>query len=304
VTLFARAVAFVSLLSANLGATEHDWPAPPRLEDAEERLSLSLSSRAGLVEAPFVTTAFPEVSGFGTVLTAGAAVRFSSLGWLRLRLPISVVRLDFPAGAQVSETSFGNLELGLERPLELGRSTRVGLRAAFLAPSAEHGRETALLDNRALAIGSALRGGKDSALLTPGVTGLRLGGTVEHSRHPFAFRASLDLPLLVRISRANLPGETETHALGLLPALDLGAAWWITSWFGVSLAAGLITEPLRVQEPTLESDRNRRVQPVVEPGLHLRVGPHVALGLDASIPVGSTLGGDAFSAGPYGRLGF
>ena len=121
---------------------------------------------------------------------------------------------------------------------------------------------------------------------------------------PFEFRASLDLPLLVRISDASLPEETETHPIGILPALDLQAAWWITSWFGASLGAGLITEPLRVQEPTLERDRKRRLQPVVEPGLHAELGKHVALGLDASIPVGGNLGGDAWSIGLQGRVAF
>jgi hypothetical protein len=149
--------------------------------------------------------AFPEVSGFGMVFTANAALQIWSIGRLHLRLPVSVVRLDFPAGAQVSESALGNLELGLERSLELGRAARFGLRAALIAPSAEHGPETALLENRALALGR---------------------------------------------------------------------------------------------------DRNRRVQPVVEPGLHLRSGRHVALGLDASIPVAGNLGGDAFSVGLYGRFDF
>jgi hypothetical protein len=304
VTPFARFFALVSLLCANVRAAEHDWPASPRAEGAEERISLAVSTRAGLVEAPFVTSAFPEVSGFGMVLTGSAAVQFSSIGWLRLKLPVSVVRLDFPAGAQVSEAALGNLELGLEHSLELRPSTRVGFLAGVLAPSAEHGSRTSLLGNRALALASALSAGKDSASLTPGVIGLRLAGSVEHSHHPFAFRASLDVPLLVRISDASLPEHTETHAIGVLPSLNLGAAWWITSSFGVSLGAGLITEPWRVQEPTLERDRNRRVQPVVEPGLHLRLGEYVTLGLNAIIPVAGALGGDAFGIGLHGRLGF
>jgi hypothetical protein len=303
VTPLSRVLGLVLLLSMNAHAAEHDWPAAPRAKDTQERVSLSLSNRAGLVKAPFVTTAFPEVSGFATVMTGTAAVRFSSIGWLRLSLPISFVRLDFPARAQVSETALGNLELGLEHRLELRRSTRLGLLAAFLVPSAEHGPKTALLGNRALALGSALSGGKSSPLLTPGVTGLRLGASVEHALRPFELRASLDVPVLVRFSDASLPEDAETHAIALLPVVDLRAGWWITSWFGASLGAGLITEPQRVQEPILERDRNRRLQPVVEPGLHLRLGQHVALGLEASVPVGGTLGGDAWSIGPYGRWG-
>jgi hypothetical protein len=292
------------LLGANARAAEHDWPAPPRAEDARERIALSVSTRAGLVEAPFVTTAFPEVSGFGTVVTGAAAMQLSSIGWLRLRVPVAFVRLDFPARAQVAEAALGNLELGLEHPIEVRAATHFALQAAFIAPSAEQGPRASLLANRALAIGSALSGGKDSPLLMPGVIGLRLGASVEHTQHPFAFCARLDLPVLARVSDASLPDETETHPIGLLPALDLRAALWATSWFGASLGAGLITEPWRVQEPALERDRKRRLQAVVEPGFHVRLGEHVVLGLDGDIPVGGSLGGDTWSIGVLGRLGF
>jgi hypothetical protein len=303
VTAFARSVALVVLLSANGRAAEHDWPAPLRAKAPEERLSLSVSNRAGIAEAPFVTSAFPRVSGFGMVLTGAGAVRLSSTGWLRVRLPVSFAWLDYPAGAQVPEAALGNLELGLHHPFDVSPATRVGFLAAVLAPSAEHGSKTALLDNRALAVGSALSGGQDSPLLTPGVTGLRLRASVEHSQRPFELRASLDLPLLMRISDASLPEETETHSIGVLPAIELEAAWRISSWFDASLGGALVTEALRVQEPALEGDRNRRLQPVVQPGLHFQLGQHVTLGLDGSVPVGGSLGGEAWSVRVGGRLG-
>lgn len=299
-----RALGGLLLLSANVQAEEHDWPTAPRTKDAEQRVSLSVSNRAGLVKAPFVTTAFPEVAGFATVLTGDVAVRLSTLGWLRLRLPVSITRLDFPARAQVAETALGNLELALEHPVPLRPSTRLWLLAAMIVPSAQHGPENSLLDNRALALGNASNGGKDSALLTPGVSGVRVGASLEHSWRPFEFRVSLDLPLLVRVSDANLPENTETHPLALLPAVELRAAWWVTSSFGASLGAGLITEPLRAQEPALERDRDRRLQPLVEPGLHAQLGKHIALALDGSVPVGGSLGGNAWAIGLQGRFAF
>jgi hypothetical protein len=265
---------------------------------------LSVSHRSGWVEAPFVTTAFPEVSGFGMLVTGAAAAQLPSLGWLRVRLPMGFVWLDFPAGAQLNQTVLGNLELGLEHRSEVAPSTRVELVAALIAPSAERGPKTALLGNRALALASALNGGKDSPLWTPGVSGARLRASLERWQGPFGFRASLDLPLLVRLSEADLPEDTATHRLGILPAIDLSAAWWVTSRFGVSLAGALITEPLRVQEPSLDRDRRQRLQAVVEPGLHLRLGQRVALGASASAAVGGNLGGDAWSIDLHGRLGF
>ncbi len=295
-------LAFLALLSATAHAAEHDWPAQ-QLSEPNEQTSFSITNRAGLVEAPFVTPAFPQVSGFGTVLIGTAAVRLLPIGWLRLSVPVSIVRLDFPAGAQVSETALGNIALGLEHVMALGRATRFGAMAVFLAPSAEQGPKVSLLDNRALALAAALSGGKQTPLLTPGVTGLRLGASVEHSRGALELRASVDVPLLVRFSDARLPEQAETHRFGILPVLDVAAAYWITHWLGASLGAAVIAEPLRVQEPTRERDRARRLQPVVEPGFHAALGTHVSLVLDTSIPVAGALGGDAFGVGLQGRIG-
>jgi hypothetical protein len=283
------------LLSAPSLAAEPEFPNLTRAHDATERAAFSLYSQAGLVEAPFVTAAFPKVSGFALVLTGTGQVRLSSLGWLRLRVPFSYVRLDMPAGAQVGETAFGNVELGFDRDFELGRSTRVAAQAAVLVPSAEHGSAHALSKNRALALGSGLNGNQDSALLTPGVTGLRLGGSAEYWRDPWGFRASLDLPVLVRISRADLPAEARTQTLSLLPTLSLRAAWWATSWFAVSLGGALVTEPWRSQEPDLQRDRARRLQPVAEPAAHAQLGRHLTLSLAGSIPIAGNLGGKAWS---------
>ena len=110
---------------------------------------------------------------------------------MRVTLPLSIVGLDFPAGAQSAESALGNLELGLERRLELRPSTRLGFLAALVVPTAPHGAQASLLESRALALGSALDGGKESALLMPGVSGLKLGASVEYSARPFELRASL-----------------------------------------------------------------------------------------------------------------
>lgn len=310
---FVRVLVVVTLLSPSARALDYDWPPPPRSDDAgveraddteRERVSLSLTSRSGLVEAPFVTAAFPEVSGFGTVLTGVAAVEVPPVGWFSLRMPVCLVRLDFPAGAQVSETALGNLELGVEHGLSLRRETRLRWLAAFVVPTASSGPGVSLLENRALAIGNALNGGKDSELLTPGVMGLRVGASLEHSWRRFESRASIEVPILVRVSDASLPDETELHAVGIVPTLELDGAYWATSWFGVGLGAVLVTEPLRVQEPALESDRNQRAQFVAEPGLYARIGDHVGLALDASIPVGGALGGGTWSIGLLGSVRF
>lgn len=272
-------------------------------EESSDRVSFELSNRAGLVRAPFVTPTFPEVSGFGMRVTAAAAVRLAALDWC-VRLPVGVVWLDFPAGAHVTESVLGNLELGLQHEALLSPSTRVGLLAALLAPSAGHGPKTALLESRALALVSALNGGKDSALLTPGVSGLRLGASVEHSEPPFELRASLDLALVVRLSDASLPEETQTHAMGVSSAFDLSAILPITSWFGAKLGGGLIAQPVRVHELALARHRERWLQAVVEPGVHLQLGSamlDLELGLDGSIPVGGNLGGDAWSVCIHAR---
>lgn len=297
-----RVVLFALLVSARGHAAEPDVPTPPHAQEAPKRATFSLGNRMGLVEAPFVTTAFPKVSGFALRLTGTAQVRLSSLGWLHARLPFSYVRLDMPAGAQVGETAFGNLELGLEHDFQPLSAARVLAELAVLAPTAEHGPAGALSKNRALSLSSALNGNQDAAQLTPGVTGLRLGASVEHWLYPFGFRASVDLPLLLRFSRAELPAESRTHTLSLLPTLKLRAAWWATSWFALSLGGVLVTEPWRSQEPSHDRDRARRLQPVVEPAAHAKLGRHLVLSLDGSIPIAGNLGGKAWSVSTFVEL--
>lgn len=298
-----RALVLALLVCGSARASELDGPAQAAGTHLQERVVLSLSARAGLVEAPYVTTAFPEVSGFATVLTGAAAVQLAPIGLLRVRLPLSIVGLDFPAHAQVAESALGNLELGLERRVELRPPTQLEVLAALVVPTAQHGTRAALLESRALALGNALDGGKDPALLTPGVSGLKLGARVEHSTHPFQLRARVELPVLLRVSDASLPEETETHAVGASPHIELSAAWWLSSWLGASLGGGVVAEPFRVQEPALARDRERRLQVVLEPGAHARLGERVALGLQAAIPVGGNLGGDAWSIAVHGRFG-
>jgi hypothetical protein len=285
-------------------ATEQEWPTPPPQVNPSARVWATLQNRAGLVRAPFVTSDFPEVSGFADVLTASVTVELPALAKLRFVAPLALVRVDYPAGAQVAETALGNLELGGERAFVLGPRTRLALSAALLAPMAPSGPEGSLLANRGLALAAALDGGRSARRFTPGVTGLIAGGSVQHTEGPLELRAALELPLLVRLSDAALPTETETHALGLAPVLDLRAAYWVTTWLGATLGASLITELLRVQEPIRDRDRTRRLQPVVEPGVHFGVGRHLLLTVDASIPVGGSLGGETFSVGVGGRLRF
>lgn len=277
---------------------------PAIATERDERVTASLEARAGLVEAPFVTRAFPSVSGFATVLTGTAEVRLDRLGWLGLRVPVSFVRLDFPARAQVAETALGNVELGWRRPFELWPSTRLALRAGVLLPSAEHGSEAALLNNRALALASALNGGREGWLLTPGVTGLRLETGLEQARGSFDLHARLALPVLVRVSDASLPQETDTHAWSILPALELGATWWAKSWLAPSLRVGLLSEPVRIQEPMRKSARERRLQLALEPRGRARFGERMTLGLETSIPVAGNLGGNAWSIALGGQVGF
>src|SRR5690606_13753549 len=154
-----RASASDGLESAPAAAVEHDAP-EARHTAPGERLSLALSTRVGGARAPFVTAALPEVSGFAMTLRGAAAVALGARDRLHLSAPVAVAWLDFPAGAMVTETVLGNLELGLEHRERLGARTRLGLRAAWLAPTAGHGPEASLLDNRALALASALSGGR------------------------------------------------------------------------------------------------------------------------------------------------
>ncbi|HEY8947212.1 MAG TPA: hypothetical protein VIM73_23370, partial [Polyangiaceae bacterium] len=69
-----------------------------------------------------------------------------------------------------------------------------------------------------------------------------------------------------------------------------------------SLGGNVSAELLRVQEPALERDREHRAQAVVAPGVQVRPSDRVLLHLDAAVPVGGSLGGEAWSIGLRGRL--
>ena len=146
-----QALGLLMLCAATARAQEHALPTG----DTRERLSVSVSVRAGLVEAPFVSSTFPQVSGFATVLRGSAALRLNSVDRVHLQLPVSIARLDFPARAQVALAALGNLELGFEHAVDARPDTRLSFAAAIIAPTAEHGSTGALLDNRTLALADA-----------------------------------------------------------------------------------------------------------------------------------------------------
>ncbi len=169
-----------------------DWrrSAARRRRGRSRPLCCSVSEQR-IAEAPFVTRLSPKCGvRRGLHRAAGA----NPLRW--------VGSASGGPSASRGSTSCGRGGLGDGGGQSRARSwstesrpaTRLdGRSAARWSPTAERGPEAALLDNRALALGNALNGGLDSALLTPGVSGLRLERALEHWHHPL--RVSGDLRL-------------------------------------------------------------------------------------------------------------
>lgn len=148
------------------------------------------------------------------------------------------MRVEQPAGALYAEAAWGNPEIGVaySRPwLE-----REGWRLDFVGglavgvPLAE--RDGAQLARRALVLANALEGFSEPGLFTPGVLPLTPSVGLRWESRRWLLSASVRVPLLFRVSEADLPAETDTRPLGISPVARVDARLRVRPW--LSLAAG------------------------------------------------------------------
>lgn len=206
---------------------------------AEERLTLGIEARAGTATAPYVTRAFPQARGYGASLQAFANWQLASDMGLWLRAPYALMRVEQPAGALYDEAAFGNPELGvrLERALSdsLVRAPRAGIVLGLALPLAEHDSRDSQLEGRALTLANAFSGLSEPELYTPGVVALTPAVFVSLGWPRFSLRGSLKLPLLARVSRANLPSDALVRSFGVTSVFDVEARVAVLRWLTLCL---------------------------------------------------------------------
>lgn len=217
---------------------------------AEERLTLGIEARAGTASAPYVTRAFPQASGYGASLQLFAKWQLASEMGFWLRAPYALMRVEQPAGAFYDEAAFGNPELGVrvERALSdsLVRVSRAGLDLALALPLAEHDSRESQLEGRALTLANAFSGLSEPELYTPGVVALTPAVFVSLTWPRLSLRGSLKLPLLARLSRANLPSDAVVRSFGVTSVFDVEARVAALRWLSLCLEPRLTLREVAV----------------------------------------------------------
>jgi hypothetical protein len=267
----------------------------PLSESAPETTILAARVHFGLATAPFAVGALPEAKGQALSFLVGGERHLTGSLWLGLRLPLVVASVEQPAGSYVDATAWGNPSLRLTAR---GDARRLG---PFVgAPLARHARS--LLPNRALAIADGIEGQTDPGLFTPGVLPVTGFAQVTFDSPRWRLSSALELPLLLRVSDADLPpGDARTRALGFIPVLAVEGAAIVARGFGVALAASVA---LDLRRPVAEVHDPSLAQFLVRASPFFRLGPQGVLLVDLQAPVGGARGGTSAALGLRALVGW
>jgi hypothetical protein len=260
----------------------------------ESRTELSLDSRTGQSTAPYLTRAFPRASGYGVSLVAAGRYPISPQIQVGLRVPLVLMRVEQPAGALYAEAAWGNPELSTVfwQPLleRRGWSLRLGAGLAVAAPLAEH--DPAQLAGRALRLANAFEGWSEPALFTPGVLPMTPAGSLTLENERWKLLASVALPLLFRLSDADLPPESRQRPVGLSTVSTLEVQWRAARWLT------LVAAPrLTVQAVSAAEDHASVVQLLAAGRADATLGHQVVLSALLQAPLGGPLGGSTVAGG-------
>ena len=261
---------------------------------APHLIEVVVDSRMGRSTAAYFTSAFPSTSGYGAFVIAGAGLRVAQHWQLGLRAPLVLMRVEQPAGALYAEAAWANPELKarfqqtlLERDgwtATLEASLAVGL------PLAEHDR--AQLAGRAMRLANALEGFSEPALFTPGVFPLTPAGDLVLESPRWKLSASLALPLLFRVTKADLPPESKPRSLGFTPVVGLEAQLDVLRWLSVALAPRLTAQAMAPAD-----DHAARWQLLAVGRTDFHLAEHLSISALVQAPIAGPLGGSTIAAG-------
>jgi hypothetical protein len=263
-------------------------------ETPEPRLRLSLAGVIGQSRAPYFTSAFPTTSGYGAAFVLSGNVLVAPRFYLGARVPLVSMRVEQPAGALYDEAAWANPELSatLERPWLEHHAwrSRVAATLALGLPLAEH--DAAQLSGRALRLANALEGFSEPGLYTPGVFSVIPTGSLVIERPRLKLTASIGMPLLFRLSDADLPPESQARSFGLVPVMTAKADWRLFGWLSLVAAPRLTAE---VIAPA--NDHAAAVHFVAAGGADVHWGEHLTLSARLQAPIAGALGGSTVASG-------
>jgi hypothetical protein len=265
---------------------------------------MELKALFGVSTTPFDVSSLPEAKGQAFVFLAGGRYALSQPLSLELCVPLVLGSVAQPAGSYVDAAALGNPELGarywfLDR--RAGAST-LALSGAFGvgAPLASHNQN--LMPNRVLAIADGIEGRGHPEWFTPGVVPITLSTSLRWASAPWSLETALRLPLLVRVSEADLPSSsTNSQSLGVATVVGLEARYRLSQRLSLSSAAQLFFDLV----PPVEHVRDvSRVQDFERLSLHIHFGTIAALVVDLQTAIGGELGGSTVAFGLRAGLNF
>ena len=258
---------------------------------------LELQAHFGVSTTPFDVSSLSEAKGQAFVFAAGGRYALSQLLTLELRLPLVLGSVAQPAGSYVDAAALGNPELGARYRFvdhragaaTLALSGAVGIGA----PLASHNEN--LMPNRVLAIADGIEGRGHPEWFTPGVVPITPSTTFRWASAPWSLEAELRLPLLVRVSEADLPSSsTSTQNLGVATVVGLEARYRLSRRLSLASAAQLFFDLV----PAVEHVRDiSRVQDFERLSLYIHFGSLAALVVDLQTAIGGELGGSTVAGG-------
>lgn len=280
--------------------------AEPRLDTtpAPHELQLSALAHFGVATTPFEVSSLSQAKGQAFVFHAAARYGLSEPLSIELGVPWVLGSVAQPAGSYVDAAALGNAELGASYRLTLHRDgaslVTVTTSLNVGAPLASHAPD--LMPNRVLAIADGIEGRGSPQWFTPGALPVTPAATVQWLSRPWSFEGSLRLPVLIRVSEADLPASTtDTHAMAFATVAAGEARYRLSRRLSLALREQLFFDIAPF------SSHTRDISPVQDferLSLLVHLGAPSVLIVDLQTAIVDELGGTMVAGGLRAAIGW
>ena len=167
---------------------------------------------------------------------------------------------------------------------------RFGTALAMGAPLAEH--DVAHLAGRALRLADALEGFSEPGLYTPGVVSISPTATFSAEKSGWKLSAAVRVPLLFRVSDADLSSDAPARRFGVVPIASLELQRRLLRWLSLAAAPRLTALTFAPVD-----ERGAAVQVLAAGRADARLGEHLTVSALLQAPLGRPLGGSTVAGG-------
>ena len=288
---------FAVVLAGALAAPSALAAPAPEPTPAPGRTELAALAHFGVATAPFEVSSLREAKGQAFVFGAAASYGIAEPLALELSVPWVLGSVAQPAGSYVDAAALGNPELGVRYRVTLRRGAS-SLLAAGLAlgvglPLASHAED--LMPNRVLAIANGIEGRGRPQWFTAGALPITPSGNLRWLSPPWSLEASLQVPLLVRVSRADVPASmADRKPLGFALVASTEARYRFSRRLSLALAEQLFLDAAPFAGYPGDVSPAQDFERV---SLHIHLGSASALVVDLQTAIAGELGGRMVAGG-------